>query len=139
MKRPFTLDQLRQSACAKLNGHLFEEKLPYVKHSAGKKSKYGNKKTEANGITFDSQREANRYKELLLMQKAGLIGLIELQVAYELNEGGSHSLRYIADFRYIDMKTGETTIEDSKGMRTKEYLKKKRLMKKVHGIEIKET
>lgn len=132
--KTFTLDQLKQSACAGLNPHLFEEQ-----EKKAKKSKYGNKKTEVNGIVFDSIREANRYKELLLMQKAGLIGLIERQVSYELNEGGSHSLRYVCDFVYMDSRTGGKIYEDVKGMKTKVYLKKKRLMKKVHGIEVKET
>lgn len=135
MKRKIiSLDDLRRSACAKLNGHLWEE--PETKP---KKSKYGNKKTEVEGIVFDSQREANRYKQLKLMQKAGLIGLLELQIPFELNSGGTHSLRYIADFVYVDSRTGEKTVEDCKGMKTAVYLKKKRLMWKVYKIKIKET
>ena len=130
-----TLDQIKNSAVAHLNQHLFEsgQKSPLKKH------KYGATKSEVNGIVFDSKKEANRYKELLLLLKAGAIGILQLQVPYELNEGGSHSLKYIADFVYVDAMTGQTIVEDAKGYRTKEYLKKKRLMKKVHNIKIKEV
>lgn len=133
-RKPLSLEDLRRSACAKLNGHLWDE--PEKKP---KKSKYGNKKTEVNGILFDSKKEANRYKELLIMQKAGLIGLLEIKTVFELNPGGTHSLKYECDFEYVDSRTGERIIEDVKGMKTKVYLKKKRLMWKVHKIQIKET
>lgn len=104
-----------------------------------KASKYGSKKSWVDDIEFDSIKEANRYKELRLLAKVGKIGLLELQVPYELNAGGTHSLKYIADFVYYDSNTGEKIVEDCKGYRTKEYKKKRRLMKKIYGIIIKET
>jgi len=104
-----------------------------------KQSKYKNSKTTIDGIEFDSAKEAKRYKELLLLLKAGEIGLLRLQMPYELNEGGTHSLRYIADFVYVDARTGKTIVEDTKGFKTRDYIKKRRLMKKVHGIIIFET
>jgi hypothetical protein len=129
----FTLEDLKKSKVAALNAHLFS-----VSENV-KKSKYNNTKTEVDGILFDSAKEATRYKELRLLMKTGVIGLLKRQVEYELNEGGSYSLKYIADFEYILHSTGEKVTEDVKGFKTKEYLKKKRLMKKVHGILIKET
>lgn len=134
MHKGFTIEDLKKTPVARLNQHLFEsgQKAPLKKH------KYGANKTEVNGIVFDSKKEANRYKELLLLLKAGQIGMLQLQVPYELNEGGTHSLKYIADFVYVDAFTGQTVVEDAKGYRTKEYLKKKRLMLKVHGIKIHE-
>ena len=129
-----SINDLRHSPVAHLNQHLFE-----YKGATQKKHKYGASKTEVNGIVFDSKKEANRYKELLLLLKAGAIGILQLQVSYELNEGGSHSLKYIADFVYIDSVSGQKIVEDAKGYRTKEYLKKKRLMLKVHGIKINEV
>ena len=48
-----------------------------------KASKYHNRKTLVDGIQFDSQKEANRYQELILMERAGLIRSIELQPRYE--------------------------------------------------------
>jgi len=133
MRKGFTIEDIKKSAVAKINTHLFQEinKVP-------KKGKYGATKMEVEGIVFDSKKEANRYKELLMLRKAGVIGLLELQVPFELNEGGSHSLKYIADFVYVDRLTGEKITEDVKGFRTEVYKKKKRLMKKVYGINIKE-
>lgn len=88
---------------------------------------------------FHSTKEANRYSTLKILLKAGEIGFLELQVPYELNPGGEFSYKYIADFVYIDARTGDKIVEDCKGFRTAEYKKKRRLMKKVYGIEIKET
>lgn len=102
-----------------------------------KKSKYGNKKVLVDGIEFDSQKEAFRYQHLKILLSAGLISDLRLQVPYELNPGGTHSLKYVADFVY--WQEGKEVVEDSKGYRTKEYRKKRRLMKKVHNITILET
>jgi hypothetical protein len=143
MKPRFTIEQLQKlQKEGKIRGFKVGDinvadlsETPAVK---GKQSKYRNKKTEINGIVFDSEKEANRYRQLLWMLKAGVIGLLQLQVPYELNEGGTHSLLYIADFVYVERKTGKTIVEDVKGWRTQEYKKKRRLMKKVHGIVIKE-
>jgi hypothetical protein len=131
-----TIEQLRNSACAPLNPALLAtDKKPEKQ----KRSKYNAKKTEVDDIVFDSTREANRYKELKLLLKAGHIGLLQRQVEYELNEGGQYSYKYIADFVYLDTLTGNTIVEDCKGFRTAEYRKKKRLMWKVHKIKILET
>jgi hypothetical protein len=105
---------------------------------AEKQNKYGAKKTEVDGIVFDSQREANRYIQLRYLLNSGEIRDLNLQVAFELNEGGTHSLRYVADFTYYT-KDGEYVVEDSKGFRTKEYRKKRKLMKEVLGIEVREV
>ena len=104
-----------------------------------KRAKYSNDKVEYDGHLFDSKKEYKRYRELLLLLKAGKIGYLNLQVPYELNEGGTHSLKYVADFVYTDAVTGEKVVEDTKGFRTAVYKKKRRLMKKVHNIIIKET
>lgn len=105
-----------------------------------KRSKYNATKTTVNGLEFASMKEANYYKNVLLPRlKAGEIGLLELQKEYELNPGGTHSLKYLADFVWVEALTGETKVVDVKGFRTREYLKKRRLMKKVHGIIILEV
>lgn len=130
MRQPFTIEQFRQSKCAHLNPHLFPD-------APKKKSKYSSEKAvDDEGKIFDSKRELKRYKELKLMLKAGVIGFLARQVEFELNTGGSHSMVYKADFTYIETETGKQVVEDVKGFRTKEYLKKKKLMKKVLGIEI---
>lgn len=106
------------------------------KQGIPKKSKYGNEKVEVEEKSFDSKREAARYKILNLLLKKGDIGMLARQVEFELNVGGTHSLKYLADFVYRDMKTGELIVEDSKGVRTAAFKKKARLMKKIHGIKI---
>lgn len=133
--RSFTLDDLRKSPAGRLkqNEHLFQEQP-----KKAKRAKYNNEKVEYEGKVFDSRREYNRYRELLILLKAGAIGQLRLQVPYELNEGGTHSYKYVADFVYMDSVAGEI-IEDCKGFRTREYEKKSRLMKKIYGIIIKET
>lgn len=133
MTSHWTIEDLKKTKVASLNQHLL------IQPGKKKKSKYYNSKKEVGGILFDSEKEANRYGELKLLLKAGTIGLLELQVPFELNEGGTHSLKYIADFVYYDQGTGEKVVEDCKGFRTREYKKKRRLMKKIYGIEIKET
>lgn len=135
MSNRFTIKQLEQLKAAELiKGY----STKHVDTVSLKRSKYGNKKTEVDGITFDSIREAKRYVELRYLLKAGEIKYLERQVEFELNEGGTHSLIYRADFVY-ETKEGEMVVEDSKGCRTRDYRKKRKLMKEVHGIEIYES
>lgn len=118
--------------------HAMPPNLPNT--AVKKRSKYNATKTTVNGLQFASMKEANYYKNVLLPRlKAGEIGLLELQKEYELNPGGTHSLKYLADFVWVEALTGETKVVDVKGFRTREYLKKRRLMKKVHGIIILEV
>ncbi|SHE73155.1 Protein of unknown function [Cnuella takakiae] len=132
--KAFTLDDLKNTPCAALNQHLWGD-APKEQ----RKSKYGAKKVVIDGITFDSTKEGGRYLELKMLERAGLVTELELQVPYELNPGGTHSLKYIADFRYRDGMTGQLVVEDCKGYKTKEYIKKRKLMREVYGIIIKET
>ena len=92
-------------------------------------NKYGNKKTIVNGIVFDSQKEANRYRELILLQKAGEISNLERQKSYLLLPAGhgERAVKYIADFVY--MENGKLIVEDVKGFKTKEYIIKRKLFK----------
>ena len=125
------------------------------------KSKYYNIKTRAlDGTVFDSHKEARRWEELLLLQRAGKITDLQRQVKYELipaqyetyarySKKGirlkdgvkllERKVDYVADFVYIDAETGENVVEDSKGIRTKDYILKRKLMLAVHGIRVKEV
>ena len=124
------------------------------------KSKYYNIKTRASdGTVFDSAKEARRYEQLLLLQRAGKITELQMQVHYELipaqyetyeryskrgeklKDGQKlleRKVEYVADFVYTDAETGETIVEDTKGVKTKDYILKRKLMLAVHGIRIKE-
>lgn len=115
-----------------------------------KQTKYKSIKTEADGIMFDSKKEANRYKALKLLEKKGIIINFRLQVPFILCQkqiGIDHKgkqiilrreMKYIADFVYYSDRDG-TVVEDVKGYKTKEYKQKKNLMKKVYGIDIYES
>lgn len=101
------------------------------------KAKYKNIKTEVDGIRFDSKKEATRYGQLKIMQQCGLIHDLKLQVSYPLVVQGVKIATYRADFVYTEGIKGVT--EDVKGMRTPVYNLKKKLMKALYGIEIKEV
>ena len=106
-----------------------------------KPSKYFNVKTELHGVTFASQKEAGRYQELLWMQRAGLIRNIELQPRYDLVVNGKKCGFYKGDFRYIDVKTGNTVVEDTKHEKTRTaiFALKKKLVKALYDIDIVEV
>jgi hypothetical protein len=101
-----------------------------------KRSKYGNRKTVVDGIEFDSAKEANRYQELLLLERAGAISHLERQPRFDFVVRGNpvkydsgRQAYYKADFAYFD---GERRIvEDAKGFRTKEYKLKKAFVEAV--------
>lgn len=108
--------------------------------------KYHARRTLFDGIEFDSAREARRYAELKLLEKAGEISDMKLQVEFELiptqqDEEGKlieQKVKYIADFVYHD-KDGRIVVEDTKGYTTKDYIIKRKLMLYVHGIKIREV
>lgn len=124
-------------------------------------NKYRNKKCVLDGIEFDSKKEMRRYSELKLLERAGEISDLKIQVPFLLlpdqyepsnevytrgeNKGKlkkgkliEKSCQYIADFTYVD-RGGNYIVEDVKGKRTKEYIIKKKLMLYFHGVRIKET
>lgn len=128
-------------------------------------NKYHNKKTRVHGMEFDSAKEAKRYQELYFMGKCGYISDLRTQVKFELIpaqyeyvETGEvylvgirkgmpktkkvcveKAVCYIADFVY--MENGKMVVEDTKSeaTRTKEYIIKRKLMRYVHGITVKEV
>ena len=111
-------------------------------------NKYGAKKTTlANGEKFDSRKEARRYCELSLLERAGRIKDLRKQVKYVLisaqrDKTGKlleYEASYIADFVYWDFALGCEVVEDVKGVRTDLYKLKKKLMLWIHGIRITET
>lgn len=102
-------------------------------------TKYRAKKTTVDGITFDSKREAGRYCELKILARNGIIKNLRLQPKYILQEkytnGEGEKIRamaYVADFEYVDTISGLLTVEDVKGMKTKDYLLKKKLFEKIY-------
>jgi hypothetical protein len=107
-------------------------------------SKYGNRKTTLDGVTYDSAREARRGAELRLLERAGLISDLCAQVQYELIPSQringkivERPVKYVADFVYTE--NGKTVVEDVKGLRTKEYIIKRKLMLYKYGIRVREV
>ncbi len=124
------------------------------------RSKYYSKKVTIDGITFDSKKEAKRYRELALLEKSGAITGLERQVQFELlpkqreapteyykrgkNAGQpkpgkviEKSVNYIADFVYIE--NGQKIVEDTKGYKTKDYILKRKMLLYFYGIRIREV
>lgn len=108
-------------------------------------SKYKARKVTIDGITFDSQKEANRYFELRLLERSGAIVDLQRQVRFVLipaqkDANGKvieRAVNYIADFVYYH--NGGRVVEDAKGYRTPEYRLKKKMMLYFHSIKIKEV
>ena len=126
----------------------------------GLRRKYGNKKIQAGGQVFDSKKEYKRFCELSLLERAGEITNLQRQVPYllipeqrapstEVYKKGyragqpkpgpvlERKVVYIADFVY--QENGETVVEDTKGIKTKEYIIKRKLLLYRYGIRMKET
>ena len=103
------------------------------------KSKYHNIKVELNGFRFDSKKEAQRYRELLIMEKAGLIANLTIHPEFKIEINGEKICKYCGDFSYtLREKFGKFIVEDVKGIKTAVYRLKKKLMLACLGIEIRE-
>ena len=107
--------------------------------------KYGNKKTQFAGLTFDSKAEARRYGELQVLERMGLISNLRSQVPIELVPGAKlhgaararPAIRLVVDFCYQEQ--GTTVWEDTKGMETPLSLAKRHMAKALHGIDVRVT
>jgi hypothetical protein len=124
-------------------------------------NKYRNTKfTAVDGTVFDSRKEANRWDELLLIERSGEIKDLQRQVEFELIPSQTETFEryakvgrrlkdgvrvleracvYVADFTYVNVKTGERVVEDTKGVPTKDYIIKRKLMLWRLGIRIHEV
>lgn len=107
-------------------------------------NKYRNTAVMRNGEKFDSAKEARRYGELILLERAGQISGLQRQVRFELIPSQrvdgrvvERACSYVADFVY--QENGKTVVEDTKGFRTKDYIIKRKLMLYIRGIQIKEV
>lgn len=136
----FTIHDLKKSKVAGINTHVLDQ-------GTGKKvggNKFGAKRVVLDGIDFDSTKEAGRYMELKMLQRAKLIKDLKLQQVYLLIEKSEteRKCEYKADFVYTLVETGETVVEDVKSSATRKlstYIMKRKLMLSIHGIKIKEV
>ena len=102
-------------------------------------NKYNARKTIVDGITFDSKKEAARYQELKMLERANEIYHLECQKKFSLDVNEMHIANYFCDFYYYDARLDKYTTEDVKGILTPVYRLKKKLMLACHDIEIVEV
>jgi len=106
------------------------------------RSKYAAAPTVVDGIRFASKREAQRYGELKLLEKAGAINRLRLQPKFPLTVVGETIGHYVGDFQYYDVSPngslGRCVVEDVKGVATALYKWKKKHVEAQYGIQIRE-
>lgn len=109
-------------------------------------NKYHAKKIFADGQSFDSRKEYRRWCELKLVERAGEIGNLQRQVRFHLLPAQydertgkciERAVDYIADFVYET--DGFLVVEDVKGLKTRDYVLKRKMMLYMHGIRIQEV
>jgi len=111
-----------------------------------KANKYSAKRTVVDGVTFHSKKEAKRYQELRMLERARLIERLELQPEFPIVIHGTpvryasgRAVVYRADFRYRDLEAGgRTIVEDVKGMDTPLSRLKRALVETIYGIKVRE-
>lgn len=101
--------------------------------------KYNAKAVTADGYRFDSMAEARRYRELKLLERAGEIRHLLVHPGYVLQDGfkdkdGKNVLpiRYVADFKYVEIPAGNSVVEDVKGVETPVFKLKAKMFKKLY-------
>lgn len=104
-------------------------------------SKYGAIKTTVDGIEFGSKKEANRYAQLRLFERGGLISGLELQPVFPITIDGrpvmmrnGQAARYTADFAYTEK--GKRVVEEVKGYVVRDYPLRRALVEHIYGVKI---
>lgn len=130
------------------------QRLREAQAKANKLPKYRNRKAvrviDGETVTFDSEREAHRWDELVLLQRAGAISDLRRQVRYRLipalrdlqGRVVEKPCDYVADFVYFEKREGKAplhVVEDAKGYRTDAYVIKRKLMYQKFGVRIREV
>ena len=111
---------------------------------AARRGKYNARKTTVDNIVFASKREAARYVELKLLQRAKRIADLECQPQFPIVVNGQTVAKYVADFQYRELAwdfeiVENLVVEDVKGMKTPVYRLKKNLVEAQYGIQIREV
>lgn len=111
-------------------------------------TKYHNRKTVVDGMTFDSKKESKRYQELVLLERGKEIYNLQTQVRFELiptqKVGGKtveRPVHYVADFVYHRASDDQMVVEDVKSEATRKlpaYILKRKLMLFREGLQIHE-
>lgn len=95
-----------------------------------------------DGITFDSIKEARRYAELKMLERAGQIHNLQLQPAFATQIDGKHFCTYTADFSYFCDQRRCLVVEDVKSTGTAKgdaYRLRKKAAQLFHKITVYEV
>jgi hypothetical protein len=111
--------------------------------------KYGAVQTEVDGIKFPSKKEAARYTQLRLLERAGNIRKLELQPRFALIADGGQPVKYpvknsengrqayaLMDFKYFDIENRRWIVEDVKGKDTPLSKLKRAMVEAQYGVRI---
>ena len=130
-----------------INGKKVKNIAQIRRMGENKSGKVPHQRIVANGIEFDSKAEHDRYLELLVMERAGVIERLECHPRWEIipaqkipGNRGFQAAHYTADFRYF--RDGVEHVEDVKSSYTREaqdYVLRRKLMYQVHGIYVEEV
>lgn len=114
----------------------------YLEMTRKKPGKYKAKKVEVDGIIFDSKREARHYGELQMRLAAGEVAKVELQPVIEIvpkcvgpDGKAQRAITYRGDFK-VTYPDGRVEVQDVKGMVTKDFRLKEKMLWALHGIRI---
>ena len=119
---------------------LTKEQYAAIQARGRPRPKYWNIKTTIDGITFDSAKEARKYQELIMLERAGKIANLKMQVPFTLEVNGRLIGKYICDFTWLDKHENLVVCDvKSKATRTAVYMLKKRLMLACYNIRIVEA
>lgn len=108
-------------------------------HRLSRPPKFNNKWTERDGLWFQSLKEANRYSELQILERCGMIKNLKLQPEFPLIVNEALICTWRGDFSYYDVRKDEAVVEDCKGCKTPVYKLKKKLFESLYGRKIIET
>lgn len=103
-------------------------------------NKYGARRVKVGDQVFASGAEAARYRQLLLLERAGAISGLVLQPSWVFEVNGVRIGRYTADFMYREHGAG-IVVEDVKSTatrRARDYPLRKKLLRALFGIEVTE-
>ena len=112
------------------------ERITSKQYKKTKPPKYGNHKALIDGMWFDSKKEANRFVELRVLQRTGIIRSLERQVVYQLLVNGIRVCAYVADFTYYDIERDCFVVEDVKSEATRKqraYRIKRKLFEAINA------
>jgi hypothetical protein len=102
-----------------------------------KKSKYKNKRTVVDGISFDSKAESRYYLELKILERSGQVTSVEMQKPFPLVAPSGQVIgSYRADFSFWDTSKKCQRVIDVKGFDTPLSRWKRKHVKAQYGIEV---